>query len=726
MRRQICLTVLIICLLGAFGQHIIPVHAEGEWYAEYFNNATLSGGPTLTRYETNLTFDWGGGSPGEGIPADNFSARLVRDVWFDGGTYHFSYRADDGVRVWVGDSLVIDDWQEGQATWKFIDHYVASGVQRVRIEYFEHGGGAALQIGWDKLNAGETWQGSYFANQNLAGNPVLVRNEAAIDFDWDSGSPDAVVPADGFSARWTRNLGFEAGSYRFYGSCDDGVRIIVDGQPVLDAWKKQQLPNTQHGDIVLGAGQHSVIVEYFEEGGEANAHVWWDRLDTIQGWEGRYYDNNKFRGGPSIIRDDAEINFDWGQGAPANWIPSDDFSVVWTRNINFAPGLYRFNFRTDDGVRLWIDEIELLMNYWEPHDNAWHYRDWHYLEGQHTLKVEYFEEAGNARLQFWWNYAATIESARAMPPSADYGFVTAPSAPAASTPETSKTPAAPATPKPIPQSTSDVDLPGPWVGEYFLGRDMRKEPLVVRNDAQINFNWGWEAPVPELTVNEFAVRWSGDFTFKAGQYTFSTTTDDGVRLYLDDKLLIDSWRPMRGSRQATRNVSAGEHQVRVEYFESSQAAQARVNWVRVEKTSPTPTPIPLQPSPRQTLNGTWDISYYNNSDLSGDPEISLKNQKLPLNFDWGRGSPDEKIESDHFSAVFEDSQHFEAGRYRFTTTSDDGVRLYVDEKLIINSWRPMRGTRYHTLELDEGNHHIRLEYFERSGAAKVTLQSEKL
>ena len=66
--------------------------------------------------------------------------------------------------------------------------------------------------------------------------------------------------------------------------------------------------------------------------------MWWNLLTTFQGWEGRYYDNAELRGGPALIRDGAAVNFDWGEGAPADWLPADNFSVVWTRQINFSPG----------------------------------------------------------------------------------------------------------------------------------------------------------------------------------------------------------------------------------------------------------------------------------------------------------------------------------------------------------------------------------------------------
>jgi len=336
---------------------------------------------------------------------------------------------------------------------------------------------------------------------------------------------------------------------------------------VLDAWQNQKLPNTRSGDIALGAGQHTVVVEYYEEGGVASAHVWWNRLDVLKGWEGRYFDNRDLRGGPGLIRDDAEINFDWGQGAPVSWMPSDNFSVQWTRTINFAPGLYRFNTRSDDGMRLWIDDTMLHMDYWSPQDNVWRYQDWHYLSGTHTLRVEYFEAAGNARMQFWWNYAATVEAARAMAPSPDYGFVSAPGSAA----PVSRTPA-PSTPQ------TSVQYPGPWQGEYFDGHDLSKTPVLLRTDEAINFDWKLGSPATEIPMNQFAVRWTGTFAFEAGRYRFTTTTDDGVRVYVNDRLVINSWRPMRGTRYVTVTLPEGNATIRVEYFEQTGAAMARLSW----------------------------------------------------------------------------------------------------------------------------------------------------
>ena len=107
-RLLILLTVafFIFALLGPAlsGQSVkaAPPVKSGAWFGEYFANRTLSGGPTVSRYDDAVNFDWGAGSPDEDLPADNFSVRWTRDEWFVGGTFRFTVLADDGVRLWVG------------------------------------------------------------------------------------------------------------------------------------------------------------------------------------------------------------------------------------------------------------------------------------------------------------------------------------------------------------------------------------------------------------------------------------------------------------------------------------------------------------------------------------------------------------------------------------------------------------------------------------------------
>ena len=128
------------------------------------------------------------------------------------------------------------------------------------------------------------WQGEYFPNQDLQGIPVLVRNDAELNFNWDGQAPAPALPSDRFSARWTRPVFFDKGRYRFYARADDGLRISVDGKPVLDRWQGSDGTEVYSVDVDLD-GMHRLAVEYFENLGQALIEFWWRScgVDVLRG-----------------------------------------------------------------------------------------------------------------------------------------------------------------------------------------------------------------------------------------------------------------------------------------------------------------------------------------------------------------------------------------------------------------------------------------------------------
>jgi hypothetical protein len=117
-----------------------------------------------------------------------------------------------------------------------------------------------------------------------------------------------------------------------------------------------------------------------------------------------------------------------------------------------------------------------------------------------------------------------------------------------------------------------VPLPTPiiidWRGEYFGNVDLLGAPLVVRNDTDINFNWGRNAPDPSVPADNFSARWTRAFTFESRAYRFSIQADDGARVFVDDNLIINEWHPATPLTYiADVNLAAGPHVIRVEFYE---------------------------------------------------------------------------------------------------------------------------------------------------------------
>jgi hypothetical protein len=253
----------------------ISVHADA-WLAEYYANTTLSGSPGWVESVAQVDFDWGGDGPEHGIGSDWFSARYTASLEFAQGLYAFRVRSDDGVRLWVDGSQVLDRWSVRSVTEDVVHVHLDEGLHQVRLEYFEQEGLAEVKLWWEKQGEDSAWTGQYFTNPWLIGQPAVARSESNLDFDWGLGSPAAGIPADDFSARWTRTLTLSAArTLTFYVRCDDGTRLWVDGQLVMDRWYDQAASKTHEAQATLAAGVHTVTLEYYERTGFASVKLWW-------------------------------------------------------------------------------------------------------------------------------------------------------------------------------------------------------------------------------------------------------------------------------------------------------------------------------------------------------------------------------------------------------------------------------------------------------------------
>lgn len=258
------------------------------WRAEYFPNRNLSGNPSLIQDIPEVNLDWGTGGP-TGLPVDGFSSRFTRTINFNPGSYRFHVRSDDGVRVFIDDQLVIDQWHVGSGNIDYTADRSMYGNQTVRIEHYEDTGLASIHFYFESLansspidgGGSGDWQVSYYNNPNLSGNPALTRREARssypLDADWGNGSPaPGIIADDNWSARWVGTFNFEAGDYLFQARSDDGVRVYIDGIRVVDAWSdgfKEPANRFQR----LGGGNHQITIEFYERGGAAFNRVWWWR-----------------------------------------------------------------------------------------------------------------------------------------------------------------------------------------------------------------------------------------------------------------------------------------------------------------------------------------------------------------------------------------------------------------------------------------------------------------
>ena len=129
------------------------------------------------------------------------------------------------------------------------------------------------------------------------------------------------------------------------------------------------------------------------------------------------------------------------------------------------------------------------------------------------------------------------------------------------------------------QYLSSDGKPG-LIGEYFDNPDLEGTPFMVRTDSVINFGWFNRAPVSGMKQEDFSVRWHGNLTApKSGKYTIYITGDDGYRLYIDDKMIIDSWEDGWNSLSASIHFEAGStHSIEIDYYQHTWGARITLQW----------------------------------------------------------------------------------------------------------------------------------------------------
>jgi beta-glucosidase len=113
-------------------------------------------------------------------------------------------------------------------------------------------------------------------------------------------------------------------------------------------------------------------------------------------------------------------------------------------------------------------------------------------------------------------------------------------------------------------------------GEYFKGTELQGKPVLVRTDKNVDFNFGSQ-PVSEVGPNNFSVRWTGFLTAaETGNFNFGARGDDGFRVWLDGKLLAESWKTQSPTTlTAPVTLEKGhKYAVRMEYFQGAGGAEA--------------------------------------------------------------------------------------------------------------------------------------------------------
>ena len=440
-----------------------------------------------------------------------------------------------------------------------------------------------------------------------ASAPLLVRTDAQIDFDWGSGSPAPQVPIDDFSVRWTGFLTAPySETYTFTVPSDNGVRIWINNQLVLDKWLPIDISGWHSFTIPLTGNQTvPVKVEYAEAGGGANITCYW--YSNTQPWEAvssSRLTNAPAVNSPPVLTAQVQQSSLRGRAATLQAVGSDPDSNLLTWSATGLPGGLGISSTTglifgtitttaaasnnvtlsvSDGLLTTSGSFTWLTTAPPPNvaPSLSSPGTQSSMRGSIvTLTPTAFDADGDALTWSASGLPAGLSINSSTGQISGTVFSTAATSSAVSllvTDAGGLTASASFT-----WNTTAPPLQG-LRAEYFAGMVPGASPaLLTRTDPTINFDWGGGSPSALVPADLFSVRWTGFLTAPFSEtYTFVVPSDNGVRIWLGGSLVLDKWTPndISGWHTFTTSLTGGQAtSIKIEYAELYGGANLALYW----------------------------------------------------------------------------------------------------------------------------------------------------
>ena len=411
---------------------------------------------------------------------------------------------------------------------------------------------------------------------NIGGGPnydfgSFIRSEVVneVNFGWgDPGSPSG-VPVDNFGVSWRGEVNIPSeGTWTFRTNTDDGARVYIDGQRIIDDWIPSG-PDSVSGSKYLTAGKHHLVFDYFEAGGGANASLYYTgpgvgdqiipngatnvELTTPAGLLSRWYPVSDCAGSWGALagtRVDANVAYQPGFAPPFGL--SDEFvGARWVGRLNIpTTGWWRFYGWTDDAVRFYIDSngdgnLEKIIENWGGGGAEYSSGQIFLHGGLHDISLDFFECTGAQYMELRWE--GPNQGKSAIPASAflqhDRGLIT----------------------------------------ELFNDEYATNPVTVYRNDSVVYFPSWAGSPQDSINADYFSVRWMGKiFIPTTGSYTFYGTSDDGNELYVNGTQIINdyaNYHPMQENTSSPVSLTGGQsYYITFRMHEGTSGAGAELRW----------------------------------------------------------------------------------------------------------------------------------------------------
>jgi len=383
--------------------------------------------------------------------------------------------------------------------------------------------------------------GEYWPNLAMTGIPQ-TRVDSNIQFDWAAGAPMAGIPNDNFSARWRGRIKAQSTeTYTFATETDDGVRLWVNGQLLIDKWVGQATTRWT-GTIALQAGQlYDIEMHYFDNALGAVARLLWSTATQAE----------------QVVPNTAVFN----PAAGTNHRPTTPEILVPTIDGELA------------------DPIGLVMN-----ASAFEDVD----AGQTQVSTEW-QIWTTAAPQLVWSATPTTGAPLTYVTLADGAFQSGFTALANSTnyqlrvrhrDSSGDANSAWSATAPRNFTTTPPDDPRGMTAEYYNNTRLSGAPVLSRTENNVNYTFPG-SPAPGVNADNFSVRWRARVKPQFSEtYTFTTETDDGARLWVNGLLLVDKWVGQGATRWSGQiTLVAGQYyDLEMQYFDGAFGASAKLYW----------------------------------------------------------------------------------------------------------------------------------------------------
>jgi hypothetical protein len=248
-----------------------------------------SGTPDTGMYSVVVTAQQGGPSPDTTPPTCAIASPTTSSAYAtSSSSMALGGTASDNVGVtqvtWANDRGG-SGTASGTTTWTVASIALQSGANVVTVTARDAAGNTGtdtLTVTYTPPSVGDGLRAVYYDNADFTGTTV-TRTDPQVNFNWGSGAPASGIGAETFSVRWTGKVMPQYGeTYTFYTRTDDGVRLWVNGQLLVNQWKKQSATEYS-GTISLSAGvKYDITMEYYDNTGNAVAQLRWSSASTAK------------------------------------------------------------------------------------------------------------------------------------------------------------------------------------------------------------------------------------------------------------------------------------------------------------------------------------------------------------------------------------------------------------------------------------------------------------